>query len=438
LSDQAVLTAPGQDGISAPLQERVRAFTAFYEQHAYLAYNLALRITCAQEAAGRAVQRGFLRQVEHRPAGLVAATAEAALQEAAAVPDATAAGDPEAQALLTAISKLAPAERAALALADLAHAGSTGIGEALGVPGEQAGKLLERSREAFATALGLSRTQADEAARNWMWAAPPSEIWEELYPRFHRTVERQLRRGSVEEHTLILTPDGAAAPVTASRAAKRQLKRSSRTPQRWRWSRRPRWSIVLPAALLLLALGAGAAMQVTGSWSTSGAAGALDQGTRTPRSTDAVPAGTATSGDSAVAPHKPLTAALLDKLRLRELRQLRDYGRQQANASLPARQRRAAAQRIAALELAARQRLLAQQKQDAALRDRQARQRAQNQAPPPPPPTSRPQRPTTRPPRNQTPTNQSTTPAGAPPTRSQADKSCLMDENTGQYICPQG
>ncbi|MDX6651016.1 MAG: hypothetical protein QOJ97_2967 [Solirubrobacteraceae bacterium] len=435
MSDQAVLTAPAQEGISAPLQERVRAFTAFYEQHAYLAYNLALRITCSPEAAGSAVQRGFLRQVEDRPAGLVAATAEAALQEAPAAPDVSAAGDPDAQTLLAAISKLAPAERAALALADLAHAGPDGIGEALGVPREQAANLLERSREAFATALGLSRTQGDEAARDWMWAAPPGEIWEELYPRFHRTVERRLRRGSVDEHTLILKPESAAAPASAGRAAKRRLKRRSRKPSRRRWSRRPRWSIVLPAALLLLAGGAGAATQLTGAGATGNSPAVSDQAAGSPGSTDPVPTGPATGSDGSVTPHKPLTAALLDKLRLRELRQLGIYGRRQADASLPARQRLAASRRIAALERAAQQRLLAQQKRDAALRDRQARQRAQTQAPPPPPSSSAPQRPASPSPRTQTPQNQSTTPA-PPANRQEADKNCLMDENTGQYICP--
>jgi len=355
----------------AVLQERVRAFTAFYEQHAYLAYNLALRITCAGETAGRAVQRGFLRQVEDRPAGLVAAVAEAALQEPPVAPDAAAAGDAEAQALLSAISQLAPAERAALALSDLAHAGASGIGEALGLPGEQAAKLLERSREAFATALGLSRTQADEAARNWMWAAPPGEIWEELYPRFHQTVERQLRRGSIE-HTLVLKPEADAAPARASRAAKRRLKRTSRKPGH-RWSRRPRWGIVLPAVALLAALGAGATTQLTGSKAAGGSQAASDQAGVTPPSSDPVPSGPATNAGPSVAPHQALTAAMLDKLRLRELRQLRLYGRQQADTSLPARQRRAATQRIAALERAAQQRILAQQKRDAALRDRQAR-----------------------------------------------------------------
>jgi hypothetical protein len=417
------------------LQERVRAFTAFYEQHAYLAYNLALRITCAGDAAGRAVQRGFLRQVEDRPAGLVAAVAEAALQEAPAAPEAAAAGDSEAQALLSAISRLAPAERAALALADLAHAGADGIGEALGLPGEQAGKLLERSREAFATALGLSRTQADEAARNWMWAAPPGEVWETLYPRFHQTVERQLRRGS-SEHTLVLKPEGQAAPAKASRAAKRQLKRASRKPRR-RWSRRPRWGIVVPAVAVLAALAAGATLQLTGSKAAGGSQTASDQAGVTP-SSDPAPSGPATGADPAVTSHQPLTAAMLDKLRLRELRQLRIYGRQQADTSLPARQRRAATQRIAALERAAQQRILAQQKRDAALRDRQARQRAQTQAPPPPPTSSAPRRPTPTAPRPQTPQNQSTTPAGPPQNRHQADQTCLMDESTGQYICPQG
>lgn len=434
MSDQAVLTEPRPESISASLQERIRAFTSFYEQHAYLAHNLALRIACAQAAAESAVQRGFLRQVGDRPAGLLAATVEAAMQEAVATADAGAAGDPEAQALLNAISTLPPAERAALALADLADADAEGIGEALGVPAAQAGQLLDRGRDAFATALGVSRPQADEAARDWMWAAPPNEVWEELYSHFHTAVERQLRRGSAEQ-TLVLKPDSATAPPAASRAAKRRLKRASSTMRRPRWARRPHWSVVLPAAFLLLALAVGAATQLGGSSDSGGSQPASDQSGTAPGSADPLPSGPATGEDDAVKPHKPLTAALLDKLRLRELRQLRDYGRRQADTSLPARQRRAASRRITALERAARARLLAQQRREAALRDRQARQNARTQAPPPPPTSPRrttPAAPTT-PPRTQTPA------PGAPPAdRDDAEQKCLRDESTGQYICPQG
>lgn len=419
----------------AALQERIRAFTAFYEQHAYLAYNLAVRITCAGDPAGNTVQTGFLRQIEDSPRGLVGALVEAALRETPVTPDPAAAGDSEAQTLLSAISQLAPAERAALALSDLVEADADGIGEALGLPSEQAANLLERGREGFATALGVSRADADEASRNWMWAAPPGEVWEELYPRFHRTVEGQLRNGA-SEHTLVLKREAATAPDTASRGAKRRLKRASVKPRR-RWSRGLRWRIVVPAFALLAAVAVAAATQLGGSEATSDSPAAFDQAGGPSGPVDPEPSAPATGGDGAVAPHKPLTAALLDKLRLRELRQLRAYGRRQADKSLPARERRAATRRITAIERAARARLRAQQRRDAALRDREARQRARTQAPPPPPASSQP-RPTTRTPRTQPPQNQRTTPTGPPRNRQEADQTCLMDQETGQYICPQG
>jgi hypothetical protein len=436
VSDQALLAAPGRDGVSAQLQERIRAFTSFYEQHAYLAYNLALRITCAPEPAAKAVQIAFLRQLDDSPSGLVTGTVGAALREFVERPEPGAAGDAQAQALLVAISTLAPAERAALAMADLAHAGADEIGEALGLPGDQAAKLVHRCRDAFATATGLSRIQADEAARDWMWAAPPNDVWEELYQRFHRTVERQLRQGPAD-HTLVLRAESASAPAQATRAAKRRLRRTGR--RRWRLLvRRPGWRLALVALVVLAGAGAGAAQLVAGKTGSGTGAG---QGSSAPAPLwgDPAPSQAATSGPQ-VSPHKPLTAALLDKLRLRELSQLRAYGKRQADTSLPARQRQAASQRIAALERAARDRILAQQRRDAALRDLQARQRAQRRAAPPPPPASTPtprSPSTSTPPRTQRPQPQPPATHQPPGNRHQADQTCLMDQNTGQYICPQ-
>jgi hypothetical protein len=433
VSDQALLTRPGQEGISAQLQERIRAFTAFYEQHAYLAYNLALRITCESRAAGRAVEHAFLKQLDEHPAGLVAGTVEAALRQVPARPDPSGAGDPEAQALLSAMSGLAPTERAAIALADLASAGPEGIGDALGLPRDQAAKLLHRGREALGAALGLPRPQADESARDWMWAAPPAQIWEELYQRFHVTVERQLRRGSAE-HTLVLKADAGTVPAEAGRRAGRRLRRAVRVSGRPRWARRLRWNVALPLAAILLAAGAVAATQLPGFGQGADPAG-TEQYPAAPVPGDPASTQSAT-GDPAVKPHKPLTAALLDKLRLRELRQLREYSKRQADSSLPARQRRSAARRIAAIERAAQQRLRAQRKREAALADREARQRARDQAsaPPPPPSAERPR--SQRPTRPETPERDGSTPAGPPRNREEADKTCLLNEESGQYICP--
>jgi hypothetical protein len=422
----ATLTQAGPEGISAELQERVRAFTAFYEANAYLAYNLALRVACADACARRAVHVGFLRQLDDRPAGLAASTAEAAVREAAPTADAAAAGDPASQTLLGAMGSLAPTERAAVSLADLADGDAELVGAALGLPAEQAGALLERARASFAAALGCDADTAEATRRDWMWAAPPDEIWQDLYPEFHRAVERRLRAGVGAAPTLIVRPD---APVAPAKARRRASKGKPRRPIRW--------GLALPLLALVAVIAAGGATrQLQGS---SGANGPLGKSGNAEASAPGDPAPTepATGENGDAKPHKPLTAALLDKLRLRELRQLSAYGRQQADQSLPARQRRAASRRIAALERAARARLRAQQRQVAAQRDREAAARARSNAPPPPPPTLAPRPTTPTRPHAQAPPRQTTTPGAPPQNRQQADRSCLRDEETGQYICPQ-
>src|SRR5947208_7491339 len=45
---------------SALLQQRTKEFASFYEENAYRAYNLALRITCQHDRAMRATERAFL------------------------------------------------------------------------------------------------------------------------------------------------------------------------------------------------------------------------------------------------------------------------------------------------------------------------------------------------------------------------------------------
>jgi len=432
VSEQAVLTQESE-GISATLQERVRAFTAFYEQHAYLAYNLALRITCEGDAAARAVQRAFLGQVESDPPGLLPVTVRAAVEEAPVEPDPSAAGDPESQALMAAAGRLSPAERGALAASELAEAGPEEIGEALGIPADQAANLIERAREAFAAKLGAPRQRADQAARDWMWAAPPNEIWEDLYPLFHRTVERQLRRGDAE-HTLVLKGGTAQAPAKVTRRGTRRMRRAGRSAPRGRLRQLP-LRIVLPLAAVLLVAAGLAATQLPQVGEESGAPVTDQEAAGLPAS-DATP-GQAATGESSIKPRKPLTAALLDKLRLRELRQLRAYGKRQADTSLPARQRRAAARRIDAIERAARARLRAQERREAAMREREARTRARSQAPPPPPPPSAPAE--SRPPSRRTESRPrtETTPGAPPRTREEAERNCLQDESTGQFICPQ-
>ena len=435
MSEQAVLTRPAQDeaSLSAQLQERVRGFTSFYEQHAYLAYNLALRVTGASQPAMHATQRGFLRELAGSEDGLVASTVQAALEEARAEPDPSEAGDAEAQRLLSAMAALAPAERAAVAVADLAHGGPETIADVLGIPAEQATKLLHRGREGLAERLGVSRAAADRATGDWMWAAPPNEIWEATYAEFHRAVERELRDQSVE--ATIVRPAADAGGSSSRRTA-----RSPRRPRRkrdWlaplRWLRRRSWSVVVPLVALLAIGGVAAAMQLTG--------GSTDPQDDVPASSvsGAVPTpepSESATGDKSPKPRR-LTPELLDKLRLRELKLLNKYAKRQTDLSLPARQRRAAARRVAELRREAQLRLRAERRREAAIRqqqEREARQRARTQAPPPPTRETSPTPPRETE-RRSTPTE---TPSGSPPqSQEEAESTCLQDQDTGQYICQQ-
>jgi hypothetical protein len=421
------------EDVSAALQERIRAFTSFYEQHAYLAYNLALRIACEPESAMRAVGRGFLSQVSERPVGLVPATVNAALKDAPSKPTPAGGGDAEAERMLAAVAELAAPERAALALADLADAGPDAIGAALGLDADQASKLLHRGREGFAARLGLPRAQADEAARDWLWAAPPNEIWEELYPRFHSTAERQVRRGHAED-TLALGVGGPSEEgVELAPVRRRRRPGAAVVGGRFRWSRRTRWELILPAAALV-ALGGAAATRLADR-ETRGGEGVPSSA---PFDGGGVPgaAGSGASGTEGAGTRKsrqPLTPEQLDKLRLRELEQLSRYTRRQANRRLSTDDRAAAERGIRALRRAAERRLRAQQRREDVLREQLARERARSNAPPPPP------APRTRAPSRRAPsqTRQGPAPGSAPSTGERTQETCLLQEETGEYICPE-
>lgn len=422
----------GDGEVSARLQERIRAFTSFYEEHAYLAYNLALRIVCVPELAMSAVQAGFLAQLQDRPAGLVAAVVDEALHEASSDVDPSGAGDVEAQRLMSAIAALAPAERAAVALADLTQAGPEAIAPTLDLEPDSASKLLHRAREGFAARLGLPRAEADQACRDWMWAVPPNAIWEELYPRFHQGTERHLRKG-IGETTLVLGPDAQGAPTPARRP---RSQRRRRLP--WRIDRRSRSrraTILVGAAVLALAGVAVARLGTHGG--TGGHRASSSQGPTLPASTatgnESGPA-SSVPGAGPIQPHKPLTPAELDKLRLRELRQLNRFTKRQANNRLSPAQRNDAARGIAGLQHAADHRLNAELRREQVLRDQLARERAKANAPPPPPPPSAPRRRTSKPSTSSTQTTPSTT---APSGGRHSNETCLLDQDTGQYICPQ-
>jgi hypothetical protein len=136
-----------------------------------------------------------------------------------------------------------------------------------------------------------------------------------------------------------------------------------------------------------------------------------------------------------VQPHKPFTAAELDKLRLQELAKLNEYTKRQANKRLAPAQRVAAATGIAELQRAADRRVSAELKREQALRDQLARERAKAKAPPPPPPPS--SRTTPPPPSSRAPSRQTTGPSAPPKKKPDSKQTCLLNEDTGQYVCPQ-
>src|SRR3954452_14721443 len=118
----------------ATVDERVAAFTRLYEARAYLAYNLALRITCERKTALVAAETAFLRQAE---AGadettLLAAVVSAALGNATRKPKPNGAGEQELP-LLRAVAALAGPERAVLALAVMVDMPTDEIGAMLDV-----------------------------------------------------------------------------------------------------------------------------------------------------------------------------------------------------------------------------------------------------------------------------------------------------------------
>lgn len=405
---------------TAILHERTRELTSRYERHAYLVYNLALRITCAEAPAALAAERAFLTAADDE--ALIGAAARAALEEAPGRPPCDGAGDEQATALLRATAALPPVQRAALALTDLAEADAGEVASALALaPGIVEG-ILDRAR---------ADGPSDEERAGWLWAHPPDELWEHTYHRFHEETERDLSRPTV---------------VMAAEPA--------RAPRR----RRRRWPLMLA---LLVAAGAGA-LYGTGVGLGGGGGGSAshprgDQAAAASAPAAAAPAPPPPTGDQAttpvvapnpkagapVKPAKPLTPKELDALRMRELAQVKRYAERQADDSLSARQRQAAAREVAHFQRIAQKRLEAAARREAKLRSELARERAARRREaaarraaereadakaethkPPPQPTPKPAAKSAPPPAQ-------TTPQGD-------DASCLYNADDGTYICPDG
>jgi hypothetical protein len=244
---------------SALLQERTKQFAAFYEENAYRAYNLALRITCEHDRAMRATERAFLGVAtsESASAEICNAVVATALAEAKDTPsDVSGAGGPEAEALLEATAMLSPPERASLALAGLEEAKGAEIAAALGLAEPAADQLLEKALKGFAGELGAD--DGRERLETWLWAEPPLEVWEELFPRFHKAEQRRLDN---EGTHLTKTKSNGAGPARKASSKNGSGKRGSKS--RLALLRRvPVWLAVV--VLVLLGLGGVAASKYLG------------------------------------------------------------------------------------------------------------------------------------------------------------------------------
>jgi hypothetical protein len=410
---------------SAYLQQESRRFASLYETNAYVAYNLALRITGEERAARAATERAFMMRLgqSDAPAELVLAVAAAARGEARETPDASGAGAEEAQRMLAAVVSLPLVERVALGMVSVDHGTPSKIGAALDLPAERAGELRARAQQSFAQALGTTVTEAKAMCGRWPWAQPPPEIWEPLYTQAYRALERGLMTngngGPVATASTKSQETSLPLPVvrrswrqvaaTAARTIFVERSLASLFDGRPPWTKRAALAaaICLPAAI--------AAMVIFGG-------GGKQPPAFNPNGTG-TPAGSAAAGGEKGG-YKELTPRELDKLRLNELKQLKQYSQQQQNRSLSFDQRRSASERAARLAETARRRLAAaraEARRRAALRRRQ-RPRRQHAVKPPPPPAP------TKPSGHKQPSGG----GSSKPDYSQ----CLYDEKTGSYLCP--
>src|SRR5215213_9669314 len=149
---------PTDTNLEERVLARTRHVTALYERHAYLVYNLALRITAERAGAQRAAGRAFLALAAeaHPDAEVVGVTVRVALAEAPDRPTPESSGDEEADRLLRAAGEVAGAQRAALAVAGLCGLDEHGVAGVMELDAAGAATLLEASLAAFAARLGTS------------------------------------------------------------------------------------------------------------------------------------------------------------------------------------------------------------------------------------------------------------------------------------------
>jgi hypothetical protein len=391
---------------TATLQRATREFTELYERKAYVTYNLTLRITCDRQRAIAATSSSFLTAATspNGETGLVkTATSQALALTATGKPEPNGAGDAEAQAMLEATASLTPPDRAALALHGLVDAGPPEIAAAMNLTEHAATTVLTRAFERLAGALGKNRDEAEQAYGAWLWAEPPSELWEALYPDFYRHVERQISEAAGE--------NGGPADKGPSRRERRRLKRAGRERRRLP---RPGRRTILAVALVALGAGGGAAASGTGLF------GGGEDGPREPTLQPEASFG------GNLSPEK------LDELRLRELERAAGAGAldeeeiedkpgdDPKTRKAKARKRK---QRAELLEL----------RRKRAKRRRELRERASRAPSAPSPPARTPDRPEPR----DEPKRETKAKDDKKDDDERSIDDCLYNASSGTYVCPE-
>ncbi|MDX6663353.1 MAG: hypothetical protein QOG09_1455 [Solirubrobacterales bacterium] len=402
---------------SSYLQQESRRFAALYESNAYVVYNLALRITCVRDRALAATKRAFLLQLgqETSDARLTANIISTARAEAVERPKAKGGGDSEAERLLAAAAKLSIPERVALGLVSIGQGTPAMISDALGLPADKAQALRSKAEASLASALGVSKAEADEVLANWPWAQPPSELWESLYTDAYRALEHGFANRSNGVVTPILVPQTHDEDHRHHRATAALAAIADHRPRGWRGRAALAGAVLLPAAIAaLLVFNGGDQNQAPAGFGIGAPAGTpATGGAKNPDGT----------------PYQGLTPKELDKLRLDELHRLQTYSQRQQNKSLSLDKRRAAAHDAALLAQQARARLRAERSQPKP-HHRKPRHHPSSggthHTTPPPPPPSKP-----KPPSKPHHSSGGSTGGG-----NNNSGNCLFNEKNGTYVCP--
>jgi hypothetical protein len=411
------------DGGTTPVA-RLEALTSLYERHAYVSWNVAFRTALEPNAAAAAARRAFLGQVTHPDESRLSLDTARWAAEGAAPVDSRAISDP----VLSAAARLAPPQRAALAVAALTDIDGPHVAEAFGIEPAVEEELRARGCEQLGTLLGVSTEEARERYADLPWAEPPTELWEGLYPELHAAVTRHARAEAIESSAP--DPPRARRSIMALAATRRI----------------PRVALVTMAALAA----AGVAWAATGGGgSDGGGSGGTPGGHMGAVGDVGDPGYSSDSGDSGSAEVSGpgLSPQELDRLRREELADLERYTRQRADRALPPRKRKRAAEKVDDLvklaqqrqrdaerrELAARMQLA--REREARARERRRRQQESEERADTGPESREPA---------EDPRPARPDPSPKPPDRPQDEPAededqaeCLYDAGSGAYICPE-